>query len=269
MRRVLWVPVEGKGELRGVLLAGSRQKQASFSKEAMESVASKLARAMELAEEQRSARQWPAGEPAGAQPAGLRQERSDAELHSVIEWLEEGVVLFDAQENVRAMNTRFAEIAGLTAEEAERSTTLERLIGCLAGRAAEPQGFAERWRELARNLEGGIREELQMARPAPRVLERTARPVLDAAGRRAGWVEIYRDCTAQQLMQSKLPQVEKLAALGQRVTGIAHELSNPLASILGYAQRLLLREDAAGKSEEARIFFRKRSAPARFFANYW
>src|SRR5207237_4747253 len=105
--------------------------------------------------------------------------------------------------------------------------------------------------------EGGMREELQLVRPVPRVLERATRPVLDARGARLGRVEIYRDLTAQRVFQSKLLQTEKLAALGQMVTGIAHELSNPLTSILGYAQRLLLRSDARGHAAEARQIFQE------------
>ena len=41
------------------------------------------------------------------------------------------------------------------------------------------------------------------------------------------------------------------------VTGVAHELSNPLTSILGYAQRLFLRSQAEGKSDEVRQIFQE------------
>src|SRR6266852_8274089 len=108
---------------------------------------------------------------------------AEIELQNVIEWLEEGVVLFDAQDNVRAMNTRFEQIAGLSPEESGKIKTLEALIERLQSHAAEPALFAERWRELARGIEGGVREELQMMHPAPRILERAARPVLDPIGR--------------------------------------------------------------------------------------
>lgn len=92
---------------------------------------------------------------------------------------------------------------------------------------------------------------------AAAALERAARPALDAAGRRLGRVEIYRDLTARRVFQSKLLQTEKLAALGQMITGVAHELSNPLTSILGYAQRLLLYGDAAGRTEEAQKIYQE------------
>ncbi len=186
--------------------------------------------------------------------AGLDSEQA---LDGVIEWLEEGVVLFDTHGNVRARNTRFAQLAGLAPAASAKGATLEQLIAHMAEQAAEPAEFAERWRNLARGIDGGVRDELRMNHPTARILERTARPVLDAAGNPLGRVEVYRDLTAQRLFQTQLLQTEKLAALGQMVSGIAHELSNPLTSILGYAQRLLLREDGAGRLPEARQIFQE------------
>src|SRR5207245_8335430 len=189
--------------------------------------------------------------------AGRAPEHAEAELQNVLEWLEEGVVLFDSQENVRAMNTRFQQIAGLSPGESGKIKTLEGLIARLEGQAAEPGRFAERWRALARGIESGVREELQMVRPAPRILERAARPILDPIGRMLGRVEIYRDLTAQRVFHSKLLQTEKLAALGQMLSGVAHELSNPLTTIAGYAHRLLARQDLPGRTEEVRQIYQE------------
>jgi signal transduction histidine kinase/FixJ family two-component response regulator len=196
-------------------------------------------------------------EPLEATESAHQAGRAERELQSVLEWVEEGVLLFDAHENVRAMNTRFEQIAGLTPAESGKIRTLEALIERLAAQAAAPERFAERWRELARGIEGGVREELQMFCPAPRILERASRPVLDEFGRQIGRVEIYRDMTAQLVFQSKLLQTEKLAVLGQMVSGIAHELSNPLTSILGYAQRLLSNREGSGRTPEARQIFQE------------
>jgi signal transduction histidine kinase/ActR/RegA family two-component response regulator len=182
---------------------------------------------------------------------------AEIELQNVIEWLEEGVVLFDARDNIRAMNTRFEQIAGLAPEESGKYRTFEALIGRLGSHAADPARFAERWRELAHGIEGGIREEFQMMLPAPRTLERASRPVLDPIGRLLGRVEIYRDLTAQRVFHSKLLQTEKLAALGQMLSGVAHELSSPLTSIVGYAHRLLARQDIPGRTDEVRQIYQE------------
>jgi PAS domain-containing protein len=70
-------------------------------------------------------------EPVVAGKSAGQADHTEIELQSVIEWLEEGVVLFDAQDNIRAMNTRFEQIAGLAPEESGKFKTLEGLIGRL------------------------------------------------------------------------------------------------------------------------------------------
>jgi signal transduction histidine kinase/CheY-like chemotaxis protein len=175
--------------------------------------------------------------------------QAEAELLAVVEWLEEGVLVFDAERNVRAINGRFTQMAGLAPDDASRFTTLNQLVDRLSQQAAEPKHFAEHWHKLA-HTDAATREEVQLLLPVPRVLERSARPVLDAAGRRSGWVEIYRDLTSQRVFQSKLLQTEKLAALGQMLTGVAHKLNNPLTSILGYAQRLLIRTEGSVEASQ-------------------
>jgi len=42
--------------------------------------------------------------------------------------------------------------------------TLEEWIARLAEQGVEPAQFAERWREMARSIQGGVREPLQMDR---------------------------------------------------------------------------------------------------------
>jgi signal transduction histidine kinase/ActR/RegA family two-component response regulator len=264
--RVVAFPLEAAGESLGALVAGIPRSTASLAAlerlELSAALASsallQLKRTEQAAErELRHQEALAALDRLPERTPNVQPNDGLTEILNVIEWLEEGVVLFGANEKVRVVNTRFAQIVGLSPEELAGIKSLDDLIASLGARTADSTAFAEDWRRSDGSAHSAGREELHLVRPVPRLLERAARPITNENGALVGRVEIYRDLTAQRVFQSKLLQTEKLAELGQMVTGIAHELSNPLTSILGYAQRLLLRRDSAGDSNEARQIFQE------------
>jgi two-component system, NtrC family, sensor kinase len=117
---------------------------------------------------------------------------------------------------------------------------------------AEPElvgrNFSELFAGAADPVAGMIQAAYRGEKGAPlvvrldesqRVLRLTAAPL---AGVEPGSVVILiEDVTEQRMLEAQIIQNDKMASIGQLVSGVAHELNNPLTSIAGLAELLLER----------------------------
>jgi signal transduction histidine kinase len=103
----------------------------------------------------------------------------------------------------------------------------------------------------------------------------TVTDLIDNDRERAGTVLVARDLTPQtrleaerEVLRQRLTQTEKLAALGQFVAGIAHELNNPLQGVLGHLE--LLRTTGAFPKQlrrEVQTIYREADRAAKIVRN--
>lgn len=201
------------------------------------------------------------------QRAEARWRQLEAELRTVLDSVPAGIVLVDLTGRVRFSSARFGELFGLEAREFAKSGHFEDLAHLVAERFRNPESFTAPWKAFSHGHGEPGHDELEIMRPARRVLERFARPVLDPEGRAVGWLELYSDVTGERQIQSKMLQTEKMAALGQLVSGIAHELNNPLTTIMGYAQLLLGRELPPTQLSEAGKVYQEAERARRIVKN--
>src|ERR671938_1226824 len=66
-----------------------------------------------------------------------------------------------------------------------------------------------------------------------------------------GVLAVVRDVGEEKLLVEQLLQQEKLAAIGQLVSGVAHELNNPLAGVMAFSQLLLATAAPQGDQQHA------------------
>ncbi|MGB6266060.1 MAG: ATP-binding protein [Candidatus Acidiferrales bacterium] len=191
----------------------------------------------------------------------------EAELQSLLDSVDSGVILLDSTGRLRLANPRFTQLFGLDPRLLASLPSFESIEEIVAPRFRSPESFGAPWRSFAAGEGVPLHDELEMMRPTRRVLKRFTRPVLDSEGRSAGWLELYTDVSGDRQIQSKLLQTEKMAAIGQLVSGIAHELNNPLTAIMGYGQLLLGHGLTPAQLPEATHLFREAERARRIVKN--
>jgi signal transduction histidine kinase/CheY-like chemotaxis protein len=201
------------------------------------------------------------------QRAEAKWRQSEAELSTVLDSMQAGVVLFDPSGHVRFSSARFGQLFGIEPWELRNIRSFEELATLLSPRFRNPQAFSIPWKSFSDGSGKPAHDELEIVRPSRRVIERFSRPVLDSKGCPYGWLEIYSDVTGARQGQSKMLQTEKMAALGQFVSGIAHELNNPLTAIMGYAQLLLGRGLSQLQFSEASKVYQEAERARRIVKN--
>jgi PAS domain S-box-containing protein len=83
-------------------------------------------------------------------------------------------------------------------------------------------------------------------------------PIFNEKGEVTGTVIVTRDVTKQKRIEEQLMLTDRLASIGELSSGIAHELNNPLTSVIGFSQLLMegdipanIREDLGTVYSEA------------------
>jgi len=71
------------------------------------------------------------------------------------------------------------------------------------------------------------------------IFEIATTPIYRSDGRLFAWLFVGKDITEQRHWQNQIVQVERLKALGEMASGVAHDFNNVLAAILGKTQLML------------------------------
>ncbi len=180
-----------------------------------------------------------------------RREREQM-LATAVATMQQPVLIVGLERRVIYANAAAADEYGFTVEEF-LGVPLERMIDASvpARRIAPggPESATGPWavEQLHRRKDGS-------KFPASVLLS----TIRDESGMPVGQVVAVRNLTEEQRLQEQLRQTEKLAALGELVAGVAHELNNPLAGISAFAQ--LMMDDELNDEHHESVRLIKREA---------
>jgi two-component system NtrC family sensor kinase len=187
--------------------------------------------------------------------------RSEARYEQLVETAADAIFTLDVAGRVSSVNRAFERTVGRSREElvgvrfqdvldVPQPEAAERVFqGALAGRS-------ERTEIRYRDAEGTTRTGSFMVTP------------LFDKGVVCGALAVVRDVTEERLLAEQLLQREKLAAVGQLVSGVAHELNNPLAGIMAFAQLLEASQDLSSEHRDAvQTILREAKRAAKIVSN--
>lgn len=160
--------------------------------------------------------------------------RSEERYRTVIEGTLDGVCVIDIDYRFKYVNEKLAEIQGYSREE---------LIGKDFRDYINEESkalLADRDEQRKRGIKLSPHFELNIIRKdgGVRNAEISARAIKDSKGK-VNIIVILKDITEKKRMEEQLLQNEKLRALGEMASGVAHDFNNALAAILGNTQLLL------------------------------
>jgi two-component system, NtrC family, sensor kinase len=154
---------------------------------------------------------------------------------SILESLNDGLLVVDLEDRVVRWNTQLEDLFGLSREDVQ-GRRLDTLF--------EP-AFAESLRAARRDAPSGamlFRVPLTSSHRdgARRLLVNVATaPLRTPAGDIAGTIIIVEDITSRVQLEEQLQISEKMASIGLLAAGVAHEVNTPLTGISSYTQMLL------------------------------
>jgi PAS domain S-box-containing protein len=187
--------------------------------------------------------------------------RSQSRYAQLVESASDAIFTIDTSGHFTSVN-RALEIATGRSRDALLGSHFNSVVDP-RDREGTAQALAEAFNGRRQRVELRYLDVNGVARPAAML----ASPLADG-GAVTGVLGVVRDVSEEKLLVEQLVQQEKLAAIGQLVSGVAHELNNPLASVIAFSQLVMAdHDDVADRVESLQTIHNEAKRAAKIVSN--
>jgi PAS domain S-box-containing protein len=174
-------------------------------------------------------------------------EQAAQEWRTTFDSITDLISIHDKNNRIVRVNKAMADVLKTTPKELVGKFCHEVMHG-----AKEPPVTCPHWRTLI----NGKPSLMEAFNPNLGIhLYESASPLFNEKGEITGSVIIARDVTKQKRMEEQMIMTDRLASIGELSSGIAHELNNPLTSVIGFSQLLLEGDVPANMKEDLGIVY--------------
>jgi PAS domain S-box-containing protein len=162
------------------------------------------------------------------------------------------ILVVDLDERYTFVSSRIQDLLGYRPEDLLRQKISES--------GSQSPALAALYHDVAssRQIFGSAEYGAKHRNGSWRTMRASASQLFDAEAKLTGVIISVRDITVEKKLEQQVVQSERLAAMGQMIGGVAHELNNPLTSILGVSE--LLQDNETNESSRRQLVMLQQQA---------